>query len=74
MSTLFRVPNGLKGNMVKVHNSPRYCDDDESLELWRALTPLVKWEGEVSRMILSQETCLKVQDLSGGEKYCNMGY
>ena len=65
MSILFKVPNGLKGNVVKTRNSPRYCDNDENLELWRALTPLVKWEGEVSRMILSQETCLKVQDLSG---------
>lgn len=65
MSILFKVPNGLKGNVVKTHSSPRYCDNDENLELWRALTPLVKWEGEVSRMILSQETCLKVHDLSG---------
>ncbi|MPN54953.1 hypothetical protein SDC9_202632 [bioreactor metagenome] len=65
MSILFKVPKGLKGNVVKIHSSPRYCDNDENLELWRALTPLVKWEGEVSRVILSQETCLKVHDLSG---------
>lgn len=36
---------------------PRYCDNDENLGFWRTLTPLVNWEGEVSRMNLSQETC-----------------
>ena len=47
----------LKGNVVRIHNSPRYCDNDENLGFWRTLTPLVNWEGEVSRMNLSQETC-----------------
>ena len=52
---------------MRILNSPRYCDNDERLELWRALTPLVKWEGEASRMILSQETCLRLHDSSREE-------
>jgi len=45
--------------VVRSHSSPRYCKDDESLRFWRTYAPLLNREGEVSRMIPSQETCLK---------------